>query len=81
MFSGQQIGRTISGASIVQYHSIHIRELCESTSQKEVAALLGVTQGAIHLMLRDKREIYGLRDDYGVWIDFIEYKSVMKRNK
>lgn len=37
---------------------IHISEFVKGRTQEEVAEILGVTQGAVHQMLKAKREIY-----------------------
>lgn len=37
---------------------IHLAQFLKERTQAEVALILGVTQGAVHQMVRDKREIY-----------------------
>lgn len=37
---------------------IHISEFIEGRSQSEVAEILGVSQSAVHQMLKAKRDIY-----------------------
>lgn len=51
----------------------HIRDFVKNRTQAEVAAILGVTQGAVHQMLRDKRDIYFTPKDTGGF-DFYEIK-------
>lgn len=53
--------------------AVHISEFCKNRTQTEVAAILGVTQGAVHQMLRDKRDIYFTPKECGGF-DFYEIK-------
>lgn len=58
--------------------TVSLRDLCNELSQKEVAKLMRVTQGAIHLMLKDERDIYAMQDTNGIYVDFIEIKHLLK---
>lgn len=57
---------------------IHIEEFLKSRTQSEVAAILDVTQGAVHQMVRDKRAIYFIpRQDGGY--DHYEIKRARRK--
>lgn len=57
---------------------IHIKEFVRGRTQQQVAELMGVTQGAIHQMIKSDREIF-FRQIEGGGFDFYEIKKPRTR--
>ena len=57
---------------------IHITQLLKVLSQRQVGGILGVTQGAVHQMVRKKRDIYFRSQPDGSY-QFYEIKNPIKK--
>lgn len=62
----------------LERRDVHISEFVKSRTQAEVAALLGVSQGAVHQMLRAGRDVFFRQLDDG---SFEHYEIKKARRK
>jgi predicted transcriptional regulator len=67
-----------AGVQAADVADIKISDFLLNRSQSEVAAIMGVTQGAVHQMIKAKREIYFKKQEDGTYTHY-EIKRCIKK--